>query len=326
MDKINWGIIGCGNVTEVKSGPAFNKVENSALIAVMRRNGEKAADYARRHSVPKFYDNAQDLINDPDVNAVYIATPPLYHEEYAISALKAGKSVYVEKPVAMDAKSALNIQRAADVSGVKLTVAHYRRGLQLFKEIKAIIGSGILGNIRFIDLKMLQPPQTNMIAKSEENWRVNPAISGGGLFHDLAPHQLDLMLYYFGEINSAKGFSLNQAGLYEADDLVSGQLCFRSGAVFQGLWCFTVAEEQKTDLCEIIGSKGKIGFSVFGDHYYQLKIGDKEEFVEFEKPEHIQQPMIIEVVDYLLGKGPNPCSANEAVKVMEMMDEFTGKG
>lgn len=325
MEKINWGIIGCGDVTEVKSGPAFNKVENSALIAVMRRNREKAADYARRHGVPKFYDRAHDLINDPAINAVYIATPPLYHEEYSIAALNAGKSVYVEKPMATNAESALKIQRAADATGVKLTVAHYRRGLPFFKNIKEIIERGILGDIRFIDLKMLQPHQTDIIAKSEENWRVNPTISGGGLFHDLAPHQLDLMLYYFGEVDSAKGFSQNQSGMYEADDVVSGQMRFKSGELFQGLWCFTVPEEEKTDVCEIIGSKGKISFSVFGNHSYKLKSGDKEEVVEFEKPEHIQGPMIAEVVDYFLGKGRNPCPADEAVEVMKMMDEFTLK-
>ncbi len=97
---INWGIIGCGNVTEVKSGPAFNKVNDSRLIAVMRRNVALAEDYARRHKVPKFYSDAFDLINDKDVNAVYVATPPSSHAEYAIAAIKAGKPVYIEKPMA----------------------------------------------------------------------------------------------------------------------------------------------------------------------------------------------------------------------------------
>ncbi|MCX6333190.1 MAG: Gfo/Idh/MocA family oxidoreductase, partial [Bacteroidia bacterium] len=81
---INWGIIGCGNVTEVKSGPAFNKVNNSRLIAVMRRDAVLAEDYASRHNVPKFYTDASKLINDPEINAVYIATPPSSHAEYAL--------------------------------------------------------------------------------------------------------------------------------------------------------------------------------------------------------------------------------------------------
>src|SRR6187551_1308715 len=102
MEKINWGIIGCGDVSEVKSGPAFNKVNNSSLVAVMRRDGAKAKDYAHRHQVPKWYDDASLLINDPDVNAIYIATPPSSHEEYTIAAIDAGKPVYVEKPMTMN--------------------------------------------------------------------------------------------------------------------------------------------------------------------------------------------------------------------------------
>src|SRR6266481_1427478 len=106
MKKINWGIIGSGDVTEIKSGPAFNKVKNSALVAVMRRNEEKVKDYALRHNVPKWYTDAGSLINDTDVNAIYIATPPSSHEEYTMAALEAGKPVYVEKPMALNAASA----------------------------------------------------------------------------------------------------------------------------------------------------------------------------------------------------------------------------
>jgi len=100
FETVRWGIIGAGNVTEVKSGPAFYKVENSRLLAVMRRNAEKAADYAQRHHVSKWYSNATDLIKDPDIDAIYIATPPDSHSKYAIEAMQAGKPVYVEKPMA----------------------------------------------------------------------------------------------------------------------------------------------------------------------------------------------------------------------------------
>ncbi|HET7898336.1 MAG TPA: Gfo/Idh/MocA family oxidoreductase, partial [Flavisolibacter sp.] len=125
--KIRWGIIGCGDVTEVKSGPAFSKVPNSELVAVMRRDAAKAEDYARRHKVGKWYSDATALINDPDVNAIYVATPPLQHEDYTIQALKAGKPVYVEKPMAIDAAAAKRMVQAANETGTKLSVAHYRR-------------------------------------------------------------------------------------------------------------------------------------------------------------------------------------------------------
>ncbi|HVF97123.1 MAG TPA: Gfo/Idh/MocA family oxidoreductase, partial [Flavisolibacter sp.] len=132
---IQWGIIGCGNVTEVKSGPAFNKIPHSKLVAVMRRNAAKAQDYAQRHNVEKWYSDASELINDRDVNAVYIATPPSSHEAYTIEALNAGKPVYVEKPMATDAASAQRMSDAAKSTGVKLSVAHYRRAQPLFLKL-----------------------------------------------------------------------------------------------------------------------------------------------------------------------------------------------
>jgi len=97
---IHWGIIGCGDVTELKSGPAFQKVPGSKLVAVMRRNADLARDYAKRHGVARWYSDASELINDPQVDAVYVATPPDSHALYAIQAMKAGKPVYVEKPMA----------------------------------------------------------------------------------------------------------------------------------------------------------------------------------------------------------------------------------
>ena len=100
VKKIRWGVIGCGEATEKKSGPAFPLVEGSSVVAVMRRNAQKAKDYAKRHNIPKYYTDPLELLDDDEVNAVYIATPPSTHATYAIMAMKSGKPVYVEKPMA----------------------------------------------------------------------------------------------------------------------------------------------------------------------------------------------------------------------------------
>lgn len=324
MKHIKWGIIGCGDVTEVKSGPAFNKVPNSSLVAVMRRDALKAADYARRHGVPKWYDKATDLINDPEIDAVYIATPPLQHEEYTIQALAAGKPVYVEKPMAINAEAAKRMAAAANQYGVKLTVAHYRREQPLFLKIRSLLAEHSIGDIRFVNLKMLQPKNNDLIAKAEDNWRLNPAVAGGGLFHDLAPHQLDLMLYYFGNTKSFHGISVNQSGDENVDDLVTGHILFENDIVFTGVWCFTVANGANEDICEIYGSKGKISFPMFG-HEINLTINEKTEKLKFEALQHVEQPMIEKVVSYFLDQAENPCSAQEAIKTMELLDGFTSK-
>jgi predicted dehydrogenase len=324
MSIIKWGIIGCGDVTEVKSGPAFQKVEGSELIAVMRRDAAKAEDYAKRHKVPKWYTDANDLINDPEINAVYVATPPNFHEEYTLAALKAGKPVYVEKPMAMNAASAIQMAAASKEYDSKLVVAHYRRALPLFIKIKELIDTKAVGEIQLANLQMLRSHKPDTDAKDEVNWRVNPEISGGGLFHDLAPHQIDLMLFFFGKAKSYQGFSANQAGLYSADDVVIGQIVFENKVLFNGIWGFAVSPESETEFVEIIGSKGKILFSVFGP-YYTVTTAGKEERFEVPPPPHIQQPMIEQVVNYFLGNGENPCSAAVGIKVMQMIDSFCTK-
>ncbi|WP_316814640.1 Gfo/Idh/MocA family oxidoreductase [Pedobacter nyackensis] len=320
IKEIKWGIIGCGDVTEVKSGPAFNKVSRSSLVAVMRRDADKAKDYAIRHGVPKWYDDANQLINDPEVNAIYIATPPLQHEEFALSAMAAGKPVYIEKPMTLNAASAIRIRDAAEKYNVKLSVAHYRRAQPMFLKIKSLLAAKAIGAVKVVQLQMLQPENTTLIAGSEVSWRLDPAVSGGGLFHDLAPHQLDLMAYFFGEATQSVGISLNQGNPYGVDDMVVGHILFKNGVVFNGTWNFSVAEY--CDLCEIIGTEGKISFPIFGHKVTLRKNGDDEEFI-FDALQHVQMPMIEEVVKYFLGKADNPCSADQAIQSMQFMDDFT---
>lgn len=322
-DHIRWGIIGCGNVTEVKSGPAFSKVPASSLVAVMRRDIEKARDYAHRHGVKKYYGNALELIHDEEINAIYIATPPSSHEEYTIEAFKAGKPVYVEKPMTLDAAGAQRMVEAARQYDLKISVAHYRRRQPLFLKVKELLDENHIGNIRCVNLQLFQPVQSGITASTEVNWRIDPAISGGGLFHDLAPHQLDLMIYFFGDPVSSQGISLNQGGLYQADDLVSGTILFEKNIVFNGTWCFTVPESETRDYCEIIGSEGKISFSVFEHRKIEVTKNGLKKIIPFDPLQHVQEPMIAAVVQYFLGMGPNPCPVEDGLKVMRLIDSFT---
>src|SRR5256714_3301293 len=319
--KLKWGIIGCGDVTEVKSGPAFNKVNNSTLIAVMRRDLEKARDYASRHGVPKWYNNADQLISDPEINAIYVATPPSSHEEYTIAALQAGKPVYVEKPMALNLESSKKMMKAAKENNTKLSVAHYRREQPMFKKIKELVTENAVGEIKFVNLKYLKSAlSASDLQVPKTKWRVDPNIAGGGLFHDMAPHQLDLMLYFFGDIQKACGLSANQEDLYPADDIVAGNILFKNGVIFNGLWCFTVQESEETDSVEIRGSTGSIRFSVFDHFIVSITRNGKAETIEFDKIPHVQQPMIEKVVEYFLDQGPNPCPAEAGVNVMEVME------
>lgn len=322
-NKVSWGIIGVGDVAEVKSGPAFNKAKRSELLAVMRRNPEKAEDFARRHGVSSWYSSVDEILAREDIDAIYIATPPSSHRELAIKALEAGKHVYLEKPVCLTADEARQIKPVLDKSGKKLVVAHYRRGLESFRTVKKILDAGEIGEICFVQIRVLQRRDASFLTITNDNWRENPAISGGGLFTDIAPHQIDLMLHFFGEVKEASGRALNRSKITEADDYVSGTMLFESGIPFEGLWSFSMDhQEHCLDSCEIFGSEGKLTFSFFGEELSIFRKGVNN-ILNFTNPENIQQPMIQSTVDYILGSGDNPCSLDEGIACMEILDSFT---
>jgi len=321
---VKWGIIGCGDVTEIKSGPAFQKVDNSELIAVMRRNGDKAADYAKRHNVPKWYDNADKLINDPDVNAIYVATPPSSHAEYVIKSMEIGKPVYVEKPMAMNAKECQEMVDTSKKTGVPLFVAYYRRALPMFVRLKELMDMNAIGDIKMINLILHAPAKPEELEGSA-GWRVDSSISGGGHFHDLAAHQLDYLEFVFGPIKEVNGIATNQVGLYSAEDAVSAVFQFESGVLGTGSWCFTVPEKQTSEVTEIIGSKGRISFSFFSNQVLHVETETMVENFEIPHPAHVHQPLVELIVKDLRGEGTCPSTGETGMSASLLMDKIVGK-
>jgi len=318
---IKWGIIGCGNVTEVKSGPAFNKVKDSQLVAVMRRDAALAEDYARRHKVPKFYTNASDLISDSEINAVYIATPPGSHSEYAIMAIKAGKPVYIEKPMAVNHEECNRINRAAHKYKVPVFVAYYRRTLPGFLKVKEFIDNGLLGKIKFVQLQLFKTLSEDEQA-GRLSWRVDPAISGGGHFFDMASHQLDYLDFLFGPIQNVKSFALNQAGMYKAEDYISAEFLFQDNIAGTGTWSFAVSPVSERDSIEIFGEKGNVKFSTFSFEPIVLTTDSgKQEFIN-ERPEHVQYYLIKQIVEVLTGKGSAISTGISGARTSKIMDEI----
>ena len=229
LEKIKWGFIGCGEVTEKKSGPAFSMIRNSEVVAVMSRNAEKAESYAKRHHIPRWYTDAQLLIGDEDVNAIYIATPPSSHATFAIMAMKAGKPVYIEKPMAATYEDCARINRISKETGVPCFVAYYRRYLPYFQKVREMVLQGEIGNVINVQIRFAQPPRDMDYNNTERPWRVQANIAGGGYFYDLAPHQLDLLQEMFGCILEAEGYKSNRGRLYDAEDTVSACFKFESG-------------------------------------------------------------------------------------------------
>jgi predicted dehydrogenase len=322
MDKIRWGIIGVGNVTELKSGPAFQKADHSELVAVMRRDAGKAEDYARRHGVKRWYSDATDLINDPEVNAVYVATPPSFHAPYAIQAMRAGKPVYVEKPMALNYAECREMLKVSEETGVPLFVAYYRRTLPAFLKVKELIDTGEIGKVLTVNIKLYKQAAERNLKPEEMSWHVSPEISGAGHFYDLASHQLDYLDFLFGPVTESVGIAVNRAGLYPAEDTVTAAFRFQNGVTGTGSWCFIVDKSGETDLIEIIGDAGKISLPCFQFGEVIMENRQGLHTFKFVNPENIQHNLIQQVVDTLLGKSFCVSTGTTASRTSRVLEEI----
>jgi len=324
MKLISWGFIGCGEVAELKSGPAFNDVTGSHVEAVMSRTEERARSYAERHGVNKWYTDAQKLIDDPNVNAIYLATPPSSHATFAIMAMRAGKPVYVEKPLASNYEDCARINRISEDTGVPCFVAYYRRYLPYFQRVKEIINSGQIGQVAYVQVRFTTPPRPEDYQENKP-WRLIPDIAGGGYFYDLAAHQLGLLQDLFGVIVRAHGYKTNRAHLYDAEDTVSASFRFENGLVGSGSWCFVGHESAREDRIEVVGDKGMVSFSVFSYEPIRLVTSEGEQFIEVENPDYVQLPLIKSVIEDLQGFGMCRCTSVSATPVNWVMDRILGK-
>jgi len=326
MKEINWGFIGCGEVTEKKSGPAFNEVVGSHVEAVMSRTEEKARSYAERHRIRKWYTDPNELVGDPEVNAVYIATPPSSHATFALMAMRAGKPVYIEKPLAASYEDCVRINRVSEQTGVPCFVAYYRRYLPYFRRVKEIVNSGVLGRIANVQIRFSVPPRDlDRALGNALPWRLQPDVAGGGYFYDLAPHQLDLIQNLFGVITRAHGYCANRAQLYKVEDTVSAVFEFDSGVVGSGSWCFIGHQSAKEDRIEVIGDGGRLSFSVYTYDPIQLVTTEGATSIAIDNPPYVQLPIIRSVIEDLQGIGRCDCTSVSATPVNWVMDRILNK-
>lgn len=315
---IRWGILGCGDVCEVKSGAAFQQANGSALVAVMRRDGGKAKDFAQRHGVARWYDDADALIADAEVDAIYVATPPNSHVDLASRVAKAGKPCLVEKPMARNAGECRQMVGAFKRANVPLFVAYYRRALPAFVRARQIVDAGTLGTLTGVSTRLSLPPSSNT------GWRVEPEVSGGGLFVDLASHALNALEWIVGDFDDAKGLaaSLTTGGVVE--DVVALQWRCVNGAL--GYAFHNFASAVREDILEITGTNARLSWSCFGDGTLTLAHADGR--VEVEKhppPKHVHLPLVQTIVDELRGKGTCPSTAASAMRTQEHLDAGISK-
>ena len=315
---VRWGIIGCGDVTEVKSGPALQQTGGSALVAVMRRNGALAQDYARRHGVPRWYDDAEALIADPQVDAVYVATPPSTHARYAIAAMRAGKPAYVEKPMALDAGECEAMLSVSRETGMPLFVAYYRRALPRFLKVRELLEAGAIGAPRKVRAVLHRVLDARYADGATLPWRVRPEVAGGGLFVDLGSHTLDLLDFLFGPITAVAGEAHSASGAYPAEDTVRMAFAFGNGVRGEGDWCF--CSDARRDRVEIEGEHGRLRFATFDEVPVELEDASGVRRFAIDNPPHIQQPLVERMVADLRGEDRCPSTGESGARTTRVID------
>jgi predicted dehydrogenase len=203
---------------------------------------------------------------------------------------------------------------------VPLFVAYYRRALPRFLKIMELLRAGSIGDVRFVNITLHEPPPANVLDMAAIPWRVQPGISGGGLFVDLASHMLDFLDYALGPIIDVRSIAANQAGLYEPEDIVTAAFRFDSGVLGTGTWCFTAGDQR--DRTEIVGSKGRITFVTFDASPIVLDTTAGRTEFPIANPPHIQQCLIQLIVDALNGSASSPSTGETAARTTWVMDRM----
>lgn len=309
---IGWGIIGVGDVTEVKANAAIFEVPGlSRLVHVMRRTPELARDYAVRHGVPRWSADAQAVIDDPEVDLVYVATPTSSHAEYTLAALAAGKHVLVEKPIAMDAAQAEAMVAAAEQAGRKLWVAYYRRTLPRFDRVRQVVATRGIGELLGVQVVWQKSgPLTG--------WRWDADLNRGGEFAETACHTLDLLDQLLGPATEASGRVSGGAASVAAS--------WRQGGVpASGSWVFGAARD--AEYCELIGSTGTLRFASFNPaaEIQLWRTGGSEPQVwSVVDPQQVHGPLVDSIIAELGGQGTCPSTGASALRTAKLVDAILG--
>ena len=316
---IRWGMIGCGSVTDSKSAPAYQQVSGFELSGVCSRTHNKALDYAQKRNIPHVFDSPEALIRSTEIDAVYIATPPDSHHQYALLAAQAGKPCVVEKPMAVTHAQCVQMQQAFERTKTPLFVAYYRRCLPAFNAIKTWLEQGSIGEVRHVNWMYSRSP-TEIDLSGAYNWRTDERIAPGGYFDDIACHGLDLFTYYWGQVSHVSGISQNQQHLYSAKDAIAATMLFKSGVTFTGHWNFAASD--RTDKVIVTGSKGTLEFGVFDENPAIITSGGEQTQLSMDKPTPIQGDFVQAVANHLFKGIPHPSQGSSATHTSWIMEQI----
>lgn len=318
MRTIRWGMIGTGDVTEIKSAPALYSLPHSQLIGVTNRTRAKADSWVQRHGHGTVFPDAAALLADPRIDIVYIATPPGDHLALTRQAAAAGKHVYVEKPMALNSDECRAMQEACDAAGVLLFVAYYRRTLPRFEQVRHWIEDGRIGTVCTVAVTQRMRPGIDERDPATLPWRLRADVSGGGKLLDVGTHVIDVCMHWFGPMTAVQGSATNRGGLYDVEDTVVATWTHDSGVTGTGSWCF-VAEDE-ADRIEIVGTAGSIDLAAFSARPLRLTTAAGVEEVHIADEQPVHQSLVATIIAELNDAGRCPSTGVTATATTLAVD------
>lgn len=311
---IRWGIIGAGNVAEFKSGPALMQAPGSTVVAVMRRDAAKARDFAQRHGVPRWYADVDALVADPEVDAVYIASPHHLHLAHVTRAAQAGKAILCEKPVGVslaEAQAVVDVCREASVS---LTVAYYRRHWPLVQEMRRLLADGAIGEVVQARVQLAD----QYVPDPERSWLTEPEQAGGGALANAGSHWIDLVRYLLGDVDEVAAACSGHFGGFATEDTIGVQMRMASEALVS--LNVTLCSPASVNEFDIAGTNGRLFAGPLSDGRLMLQRGAREpEVLHFPRSAAAHMELVTEVVRCLSVGEPSPVPGEEAVAAWRIM-------
>lgn len=319
MSILRWGILGCGNVAEHKGGPPLYTVEDSELVAVMRRDRSKAESFAERHGAKRHYTDVDELLSDDDINAIYIATPPYLHCNQTIRASQSGKHVLCEKPMAMNIEECQQMIDACKDAGVTLMVAYYRNHYPNIEKMKYLMNDGAIGDVvlgRVNCTAYYNPNRADL-----KNWRTDSKISGGGVLMDIGSHRISLLEFLMGEIDTVNGFAETVQSDLPVDDSAVFTLRFVNGthAVANINWNVGVSNDD----IEVFGTEGSLKCSPLnsGNLIVQNRSGGIVDMSQEPLP-YTHTGLVRNFVNHLKTGASIRCSGESGLRTNKVIEEI----
>lgn len=283
MKKVKWGVLGTAGIAKGCTIPGMKLTENCELTAIAGRSMEKAKKYQQEFGFEKAYDSYEALLSDPDIQAVYIPLPNHLHAEWAMKAMKAGKHVLCEKPIAPDEATLKEMIAVSEEQGVVLMEAFAYLHSPLIREIQREIASGCIGELSYMEAAFTT--QTHELS----NIRMRKETFGGSMY-DLGCYCTSLILRMFGQ-EPEKVQAIAEYSAEGIDTAAVGILTFTGGkkAVFNCGMCLAPGGG-RLDRMIFHGTKGKIvtntEFNQMGTLRYSVTIGDTTVEKEVEAPQN----------------------------------------